>query len=124
MISLFPTLYLIFNPSNPTFLQPTYSPVLIYFGRERVWWVICNNYPTVLKEKKRNRKSTACPICWLKSVIHEEIVGKKKIIMSDVRRYDFPVPDAFPHVVRTLANRQRRLYSFCFSLLKLWDNYK
>jgi hypothetical protein len=26
--------------------------------------------------------------------------------MSDlVRYYDFPVPDAFPHVVRTLANR-------------------
>jgi hypothetical protein len=22
-----------------------------------------------------------------------------------VRHYDFPVPDAFPHVVRTLANR-------------------
>jgi len=23
--------------------------------------------------------------------------------------------DAFPHVVQTLANRKRRLYSFCFS---------
>ena len=56
--------------------------------------------------------------------------------MSDlVRHYDFPVPlrcrktsykillhplrcrslsDDFPHVVLTLANRQRRLYSFCF----------
>jgi len=55
-----------------------------------------------------------------------------------VRHYDFTLPlrrvtsdtfllrlmrllrcrslfDAFPHVVRTLANRQRRLYSFCFS---------
>jgi hypothetical protein len=42
--------------------------------------------------------------------------------MSDlVRHYDFPVPDAFLHVVRILANSQRRLYSFClcFSLLKL-----
>jgi hypothetical protein len=38
-----------------------------------------------------------------------------------VRHYDFPVPHAFPHVVRTLANRKRSLYSFCFcfSLLKL-----
>jgi hypothetical protein len=38
-----------------------------------------------------------------------------------VRHYDLSVPDAFPHVVRTLANRYRRLYSFClcFSLLKL-----
>jgi hypothetical protein len=26
--------------------------------------------------------------------------------MSDlIRNYDFPVPDAFPHVVRTLTNR-------------------
>jgi hypothetical protein len=42
--------------------------------------------------------------------------------MSDlVRHYDFPVPDAFPHVVWTSANRELRLYSFCFcfSLLKL-----
>jgi hypothetical protein len=34
--------------SNPIFLPPTYSPALIYFGRERGWWVTCN-YPTVLK---------------------------------------------------------------------------
>jgi hypothetical protein len=28
------------------------------------------------------------------------------IVMSDlVRHYDFPIPDAFPHVVRTLANK-------------------
>jgi hypothetical protein len=33
-------------------------------------------------------------------------VGNRKIIMWDeVRYYDFPVPDAFPHVVRTLANK-------------------
>jgi hypothetical protein len=25
--------------------------------------------------------------------------------MSDLVRHDFPVPNAFPHVVRTLANR-------------------
>jgi hypothetical protein len=59
--------------SNPIFLPPTYSPALIYFGRERGWWVTCN-YPTVLKEKiiNRNRKSTTCAICWLKSVLHEK----------------------------------------------------
>jgi hypothetical protein len=57
--------------SNPIFLPPAYSPALIYFGRERGWWITCN-YPTVLKEKNRNRKSTTCAICWLKSVLHEE----------------------------------------------------
>jgi hypothetical protein len=57
--------------SNPIFLPPTYSQALIYFGRERGWWVTCN-YPTVLKEKNINRKSTTCTICWLKSVLHEE----------------------------------------------------
>jgi hypothetical protein len=36
--------------SNPIFLLTTYSPALIYFWRERVWWITCN-YPTVLKEK-------------------------------------------------------------------------
>jgi hypothetical protein len=56
---------------NPFFLPPAYSPPLIYFGRERGWWVNCN-FPTVLKEKHRNRKSTTCAICWLKSVLHEE----------------------------------------------------
>jgi hypothetical protein len=34
--------------------MPTaYSPDLIYFGRERGWWITCN-YPTVLKEKNIN----------------------------------------------------------------------
>jgi hypothetical protein len=55
--------------SNPIFLPPAYSPALIYCGWERGWWITCN-YPTVLKEK--NRKSTTCTICWLKSVLHEE----------------------------------------------------
>jgi hypothetical protein len=32
--------------SNPIFLPPTYSPALIYFGREISWW-ITHNYPTV-----------------------------------------------------------------------------
>jgi hypothetical protein len=40
---------------NPIFLPPAYSPALIYFGRERGWWVTCN-YPTVLKEKKQKQK--------------------------------------------------------------------
>jgi hypothetical protein len=59
--------------SNPIFLPPAYSPALIYFGRERGWWITCN-YPTVLKDKNinKNRKSTICAICWLKSVLHEE----------------------------------------------------
>jgi hypothetical protein len=59
--------------SNPIFLPHSYSPALIYFGRERGWWITCN-YPTFLKEKNinRNRKSKTCAICWLKSVLHEE----------------------------------------------------
>jgi hypothetical protein len=83
---------------NPIFLPPSYSPALIYFGRERGWWVTCN-YPTVLKEKNinRNRKNTTCAICWLKSVLHEEKRGEQE--------NHFPVPDAFPHVIRTLANK-------------------
>jgi hypothetical protein len=57
--------------SNPIFLPTAYFTALIYFGRERGWWITCN-YPTVLKQKNRNRKSTTCAICWLKSVLHEE----------------------------------------------------
>jgi hypothetical protein len=53
---------IILNLSNPIFLPPAYSPSLIYFGRERGWWITCN-YPTVLKEKNINRKSTTCAIC-------------------------------------------------------------
>jgi hypothetical protein len=56
---------------NPIFLPPEYSPALIYFGRERGGWINCN-YPTVLKEKNINRKSTTCVICWLKSALHGE----------------------------------------------------
>jgi hypothetical protein len=42
--------------SNPIFLPPTaYSPALICFGRERVWWITCN-YPTVLKEKNMEKQ--------------------------------------------------------------------
>jgi hypothetical protein len=57
--------------SNPIFLPPAYFPALIYFVWERGWSITCN-YPTVLKEKNRNRKSTTCAICWLKSILHEE----------------------------------------------------
>jgi hypothetical protein len=35
---------------NPIFLPPAYSPALIYFGRERGWWITCN-YPAVIKRK-------------------------------------------------------------------------
>jgi hypothetical protein len=41
--------------SNPVFLPPAYSPALIYFGRERGWWITCN-YPTVLKEEKQKQR--------------------------------------------------------------------
>jgi hypothetical protein len=41
--------------SNPIFLPTTYSPALICFGRERVWWITCN-YPTVLKKKNTEKQ--------------------------------------------------------------------
>jgi hypothetical protein len=63
--------FIILTLSNPIFLPPAYFSALIYFGQERGWWIACN-YPTVLKDKNRNRKSTTCAICWLKSVLHEE----------------------------------------------------
>jgi hypothetical protein len=39
--------------SNPIFRPPAYFPALIYFGRDKGWWITCN-YPTVLKEKIHN----------------------------------------------------------------------
>jgi hypothetical protein len=73
--------------SKPIFLPPAYSPALIYFGRERGLWIPCN-YPTVLKEKNRNtkRKSTTCPICWLKSILHEETRREQEIYNVGLRR--------------------------------------
>jgi hypothetical protein len=56
---------------NPIFLSLAYSTALIYFERERGWW-ITGNYPTLLKEKNGSRRNTTCAICWLKSVLHEE----------------------------------------------------
>jgi hypothetical protein len=38
--------------SNPIFLPPAYSPALIYFGRERGWWITCN-YPSFKREKQK-----------------------------------------------------------------------
>jgi hypothetical protein len=90
------------NLSNPIFLPPAYSPALIYFGQERGWWVTCN-YPTVLTEKNINRNIKTYVICRLKSVLHEEKSREQE--NHNVAHYDFPVPDAFPHVVWTLANR-------------------
>jgi hypothetical protein len=79
--------------SNPMFLPPAYSPALIYFGRERGWWIICN-YPTVLKEKNRNIKSTTCAICWIKSVLHEE--NLRELESHNVgRHYDYYVMGCF-----------------------------
>jgi hypothetical protein len=48
--------------SNPIFLPPAYSPALIYFWRERGWWITCN-YPTFLEEENRNRKIIIIMIC-------------------------------------------------------------
>jgi hypothetical protein len=53
----------------------------------------------VLKEKNRN--STTCTVCWLKFVLHEE----KHMEQENHNVGRSPVPDAFPHVVRTLANK-------------------
>jgi hypothetical protein len=72
--------------SNPIFLPPAYSPALIYFGQERGWWVTYN-YPTVLKEKNINRKSTTCAICWLNPYYMRKSVGNRKIIISDNVRH-------------------------------------
>jgi hypothetical protein len=81
--------------SNSIFLPPTYSPALIYFGWERGWWITCN-YPSVLNKKNKQKEYN----------LHYLLAWKRKIIMLDfVRHYDFPVPDAFLHVVWTLANR-------------------
>jgi hypothetical protein len=41
--------------SNPIFPPTAYSPALIYFGRERGWWITCS-YPTVLKEKNMEKQ--------------------------------------------------------------------
>jgi hypothetical protein len=41
--------------SNPIFLPPAYSPALIYFGRERGWWVTCN-YPSFKREKQKQKE--------------------------------------------------------------------
>jgi hypothetical protein len=72
--------------SNPIFLPPAYYPALIYFGRERGWWVTCN-YPLVLKANNTTRKSTTCVICWLKSVLHKE---KRRKHSSDIMIFLFP----------------------------------
>jgi hypothetical protein len=40
--------YPLLTLSNPIFPPPAYSSAIIYFGRERGWWVTCN-YFTVLK---------------------------------------------------------------------------
>jgi hypothetical protein len=72
---------------------------------------------------------------------HMEVLTLSDPTSNLVRQYDFPVPlrcrktsdtvllrlfarcrnlsDGFPHVVRNLANRWRRLYSSCFSMFSL-----
>jgi hypothetical protein len=46
--------------SNPIFLPTAHSPALIYFGRERGWWITCN-YPTVLKQTKHRETERVQP---------------------------------------------------------------
>jgi hypothetical protein len=41
--------------SNPIFLPTAYSPALICFWWERGWSITCN-YPTVLKEKNKEKQ--------------------------------------------------------------------
>jgi hypothetical protein len=41
--------------SNPIFLPPACSPALIYFGRERGWWITCN-YPSFKREKHKRKE--------------------------------------------------------------------
>jgi hypothetical protein len=48
-------MFLVLTLSNPIVLPPAYSPALIYFGRERGWWITCN-YPTVLKRKTETER--------------------------------------------------------------------
>jgi hypothetical protein len=69
-IFLFPMLLLIFNPFQSNFSATRILPSSYLFWAGKGWWVTCN-YPTVLKEKNRNRKN------------------------RNVGHYDFPVPDTF-----------------------------
>jgi hypothetical protein len=39
--------------SNPIFLPPTHSPALIYFGRERGWWITCKLSYSIKREKQK-----------------------------------------------------------------------
>jgi hypothetical protein len=48
--------------------------------------------------------------CFLNTQYVNASLGSVNLTPSDpmsdfIRHYDFPVPDTFPHVVRTLANR-------------------
>jgi hypothetical protein len=62
-LGLYPSVLSVVNPFQSNFSATRIPPALIYFGRERGWWITCN-YPTVLKEININRKSTTCAICW------------------------------------------------------------
>jgi hypothetical protein len=90
---------IILTLSNPIFCHPHTPQLLSILGGKEVGGLLV--IILVLKEKNinRNRKSTTCSICWLKSVLHEEKSREQE------NHYDFPVPDAFNRVVRTLANR-------------------
>jgi hypothetical protein len=113
--------FVLLTLSNPIFLPPAYSPALIYFGWERGWWITCN-YPTVLKEENRNMKSTACSVCWLKSVLHEEKHQEQenhnvglhpKLWFSCSRCFSSCSMDFSQQIVQVV------LFMFMFSLLKL-----
>jgi hypothetical protein len=48
------------NPFQSNFSANRILSALIYFRRERGWWITCN-YPTVLKEKKRRETERVQP---------------------------------------------------------------
>jgi hypothetical protein len=84
------------NPFQSNFSATRILPSSYLFWAGKSWWIT-----RVLKEKNINinRKSTTCAICWVKSVLHQE---KRR---EQENHYGFPVPEAFSHVVRILANR-------------------
>jgi hypothetical protein len=78
--------------SNPIFLPTAYSPALSYLGGKEVGRLLV----IILQLKKnRNRKSTTCAICWLKSVLHEE--KRRTGSDSGLTNATNPVSDVFRH---------------------------
>jgi hypothetical protein len=58
--------------SNPIFLPTTHSPALIFLQAQPYEYNAQSPVHINTHGLPRNRKSTTCAICWLKSVLHEE----------------------------------------------------